>query len=174
MTESMDPESRGTTVIRPYTRSDAAPVGLLIKKTYSEFNLDFVSPQGLSAYLGPFASAGTDDQDLLEAIHEVILSEIVYVAEKAGEIVGVLRGRLDRLGSLFVAKAYHRQGIGSALVEDFEQALRERGGKVIRVASSLYAVPFYLERGYKKSTGVRQGWSFQGRGLPIQPMKKVL
>jgi hypothetical protein len=28
--------------------------------------------------------------------------------------------------------------------------------------------------GYKKSTGVRSGWSFQGRGLQWQPMKKVL
>jgi predicted N-acetyltransferase YhbS len=80
----------------------------------------------------------------------------------------------DRLGSLFVDPVYHRQGIGSALVEKFEKQGQEKGGEIIRVASTLYAIPFYLEMGYKKSTGVRRGWSFQGQGIPIQPMKKVL
>jgi len=50
----------------------------------------------------------------------------------------------------------------------------EQGGKVIRVSSSMYAVPFYLKMGYKKSTGVRKSWSFDGYGFPIQPMRKVI
>jgi hypothetical protein len=49
-----------------------------------------------------------------------------------------------------------------------------RGAMVIRVASSLYEVPFYVEMGYRRSTGVRRGWSFEGRGLKIQPMRKSL
>jgi hypothetical protein len=28
--------------------------------------------------------------------------------------------------------------------------------------------------GYKRSTGPRTGWSFNGHGLIIQPMRKVL
>ena len=36
------------------------------------------------------------------------------------------------------------------------------------------AVPFYLAMGYVRSTGVRSCWSFEGRGLPVQPMRKVL
>jgi hypothetical protein len=28
--------------------------------------------------------------------------------------------------------------------------------------------------GYKRSTGRRTAWSFQGHGLPVQPMKKAL
>jgi hypothetical protein len=58
--------------------------------------------------------------------------------------------------------------------ERFEQACLRRGVTVIRVAATLYAVPFYLKMGYKRSTGVRSGWSFEGRGLQIQPMKKIL
>jgi hypothetical protein len=42
------------------------------------------------------------------------------------------------------------------------------------VASTLYAVPFYQMMGYKKTTGVRPCWSFGGRGLVYQPMKKLL
>ena len=45
---------------------------------------------------------------------------------------------------------------------------------MIRLASTLYAVPFYTRMGYKKSTGVRNGWSFEGSGFQYQPMKKVL
>lgn len=162
------------TTIRDYQKSDAPAVGLLIKETYSEFNLDFLPAEELPPYLGPFAFAGLDDPERLEDIHAVILSELVFVADVDGQIAGVLRGRLNRLGSLFVAKEYHHQGIGAALVEHFEEAVREQGSQVIRVASSLYAVPFYLKMGYKRSTGVRVGWSFQGQGLPIQPMKKTL
>jgi hypothetical protein len=38
----------------------------------------------------------------------------------------------------------------------------------------LYAVPFYQKLGYKKSTGVRAGWSFAGQDFKWQPMKKIL
>jgi len=99
---------------------------------------------------------------------------MVFVAENDREIVGVLRGRMVRLGSLFVRADYHRQGIGRKLVEHFEKECLREGPTVIRVAATLYAVPFYLAMGYKKSTGERIGWSFDGRGLKIQPMRKVL
>ena len=161
-------------IIRDFKKKDAAAVGLLIKNTYSEFNLDFLKPDEIPAFLGPFAYAGDDDPALLEAIHQVILSIFVYVAEVDGIIAGVLRGRMDRLGSLFVDREYHRLGIGRFLVEHFEKEVCRNHGTVIRVASSLYAVPFYLKMGYKRLTGIRNGWSFQGHGLPIQPMRKVL
>ena len=48
------------------------------------------------------------------------------------------------------------------------------GGEVIRLASTLYAVSFYQKLGYKKSTGVRTGWSFEGENFKWQPMKKSL
>ena len=88
--------------------------------------------------------------------------------------MGVLRGRRERLASLFVRGNCHGQGIGRSLVTHFEQACRDQGVTVIRVASTLYAIPFYLKMGYKRSTGVRSGRSFEGRGLRIQPMKKRL
>jgi GNAT superfamily N-acetyltransferase len=161
-------------IIRDYNKNDAAVVGLLIKNTYSEYNLDFLKPGELPAYLGPFAYAGDGIPAHQQAIHMMIQSKFVYLAEVDGIIVGVLRGRLDRLGSLFVDRKYHRQGIGRSLVEHFENEVRRNQGTVIRVASSLYAVPFYLDMGYQKSTGIRNSWSFQGYGLPIQPMKKIL
>jgi GNAT superfamily N-acetyltransferase len=161
-------------IIRDYCQNDAAHVGLLIKATYSEYNLDYLSPDELPKFLGPFACADNPSSEELIVLDQVIRSEIVLVAEDSGRVVGVLRGRPGRLGSLFVARSHHNQGIGGILVENFESQIQDQGGGIIRVASTIYAVPFYLKMGYKKSTGIRKSWSFDGYGLPIQPMRKVL
>jgi GNAT superfamily N-acetyltransferase len=160
--------------IRHYREDDAQRVGELIADTYSEFNLSFAPPGDRGPFLGPFQRARSTDPVHLEAIAQAIRSEIVFVAEDEGALVGVLRGRRERLASLFVRGDRHRQGIGRRLVERFEQASLAQGVAVIRVASTLYAVPFYQALGYKRSTGVRTGWSFQGTGLRVQPMRKRL
>ena len=160
--------------VREYHEDDAPSVGRLIADTYGECNLDFLPAKARGPFLGPFQHARPLDAAHQEAIARVIRSEMVFVAEDGGEIVGVLRGRKERLASLFVRGDRHRQGIGRRLVERFERASLAQGVKVIRVAATLYAVPFYLAMGYKRSTGVRSGWSFEGRGLPYQPMRKVL
>jgi len=165
--------------IRRYRESDAECVGRLIADTYSEFNLSFASPKERALLLGPFQYARSPEKAHREAIVQVIRAPLVLVAADDGEIVGVLRGgRKDKqrtvLQSLFVKGDDHRQGIGRKLVERFERECLRRGATVIRLAATLYAVPFYLAMGYKRSTGVRSGWSFEGSGLKIQPMRKVL
>jgi GNAT superfamily N-acetyltransferase len=160
--------------IRCYEERDAASVGVLIAETYSRFNLAWVPPDQLGLFLGPFRYAGSPDPAHQEAIARTIRSAMAYVAEDAGGIVGILRGRKERLASLFVRGDHHRQGIGRRLVERFEAESCRLGVKVIRVAATEYAIPFYFAMGYQRSTGARRGWSFEGRGLPIQPMRKVL
>lgn len=160
--------------IRHYREDDAQSVGCLIADTYGTFNLCFAAPGEKGTLLGPFQHAYSPEQEHQEAIARAIRSDLVFVAEEEGEIVGVLRGRRERLASLFVRGDRHRQGIGRSLVARFEQESLARGVGVVRVASTLHAVPFYLALGYKRSTGLRSGWSFAGRGLPVQPMKKEL
>jgi GNAT superfamily N-acetyltransferase len=160
--------------IDAFHEDDAETVGRLIADTYGEYNLSFASPENRALLLGPFQHAYSPEKAHQEAIARLIRSEMVFVARYEGEIVGVLRGRKERLGSLFVRGDHHRQGVGRRLVEHFEQECLERAYTLIRVASSLYAVPFYLAMGYKRSTGVRSGWSFEGSGLQVQPMRKVL
>lgn len=161
-------------IIRDYRESDAAEVGRLIADTYTEFNLGFASAEELGRLLGPFRHARSPDPAHQEAIARVIRSEMVFVAEDEGAIVGVLRGRTDRLASLFVRGDHHHRGIGRQLVERFEVECRRREGRIIRVAATEFAVPFYRAMGYKRSTGLRHGRSFEGSGLPVQPMRKVL
>ena len=162
------------TTIRNYTEKDSEKIGRLIADTYAEFNLAFASPADQALMLGPFRHAYSADAQHRQAIAQILQSPVFLVAEIDGAIAGVLRGRLERLASLFVSKAYHRQGIARSLVEAFEAEMRAQNVSVIRVAATLYAVPFYAKMGYQKSTGVRIGWSFDGYGLPVQPMKKRL
>lgn len=160
--------------IRPYDETDARKVGILIADTYGEYNLDFATPEQKRDLLGPFQHAHSDDPARQQAIAGVIPADMVFVAEEEDQIVGVLRGRTDKLQSLFVDGRHHRRGIGRQLVQRFEQECLRQGATVVRIMATLYAVPFYLEMGYKKSTGVRYGRTFEGVGLPYQPMKKVL
>lgn len=160
--------------IREYIEDDAEAVGKLIADTYARFNLAILSPEELKLGLGPFQHAWSRDEAHMQKIAEMIRSEWVFVAVDEGEIVGVLRGRKERLASLFVRDDHHRQGAASQLVKRFEQECQKYAPMVIRLSATVYAVPFYLQMGYKKSTGLRSGWSFDYHGLPIQPMRKVL
>jgi GNAT superfamily N-acetyltransferase len=167
-------------IVRTYQESDAQSVGILIADTYSEFNLSELTSKQRDAMLGPFLYARSSEPSHQKSIAEVIHAPTVLVAEMDGQIVGVLRGgRTDELGrtvlqSLFVSGKHHRQGIGRKLVERFEQEYIPHGVTVFKLLATLHAVPFYLEMGYRKSTGARSIHSFEGQGLPSQPMKKVL
>lgn len=161
-------------IIRPYTVADAIQTGTLIADTYAEFNLSFASGEHLAALLGPFAHAHSTDPAHRQSITDILRSPMMLVAEQNQEIIGVLRGRKERLASLFVSKQHHKKGVGRALVAQFEQDSCNLDVQVIRVAATLYAVDFYTKMGYKKSTGVRNYWSFGGQGLQVQPMKKIL
>jgi GNAT superfamily N-acetyltransferase len=163
------------TIIRIYDENtDAKAVGVLIAETYRKYNLDFASPDEQEKLLGPFRHAWSSDPNLQDAIKQVLRTEMIFVAEDESEIVGVLRCRPGRLQSLFVREDHHNQGIGRRLVERCEQWSTSHDSQVIRLAATLYAVPFYQAVGYKKSTGIRNGWSFEGEGLRYQPMKKEL
>jgi GNAT superfamily N-acetyltransferase len=165
--------------LRPYRKADAPNVGVLIADTYREFNLSYAPPKERAKLLGPFYYARSHVQSHRDAILQILRAPMILVAEDNGEIVGVLRGgRKDQhrivLQSLFVKQSHHRQGIGRKLVTRFERACLRQGATVIRLLATLYAIPFYSALGYKCSTGVRTGKSFEGAGFRYQPMRKIL
>jgi GNAT superfamily N-acetyltransferase len=166
-------------ILRPYRESDAPSVGRLIADTFGEFNLAYASPEERDLLLGPFRYARSPEPYHQRAIAEAIQAEMVYLAQDVTpgtgpEVVGVLRGRPDKLQSLFVRADHHRQGIGRRLVGCYERQCRRQGSTAIKVQATLYAVPFYLAMGYVRSTGVRSMKIFEGTRFPYQPMKKVL
>lgn len=161
-------------IIRPFRVSDALTVGQLIADTYTNFNLWMIPEKYIPKYLGPFVYAYSDEEEHKDAIALTLQADITLVAEVDNIIAGILRGRSDKLQSLFVRKNYQRQGIGTQLISEFERYCRQEGAAFIKVQATLYAVPFYLASGYKKTTGIRKMRSFDGPGLPYQPMKKIL
>jgi GNAT superfamily N-acetyltransferase len=172
-------EENSMIILRPYSESDAPSVGRLIADTFGTFNLAYASPAERDLLLGPFCYARSQEPNHQAAIAEAIRAEMVYVAQDITSgtepaIVGVLRGRPDKLQSLFVRGDHHRQGIGRRLVDCFERQCCRAGSTEIKVQATLYAVPFYLAVGYKRSTGVRSMRIFEGTRFPYQPMKKVL
>jgi GNAT superfamily N-acetyltransferase len=161
--------------IRLYTPEDAICTGQLIADVYEKFNLDYLPKLERGPYLGPFLYAYSEQEHHKAAIASILKAQMMWVAVNSNnEIVGILRGSPQRLHSLFVREDHHGIGIGRMLTETFEQACRELGSTKITLAASLYAVPFYQRLGYKKSTGQRKGYSFNGAGFPFQPMKKIL
>jgi GNAT superfamily N-acetyltransferase len=123
--------------------------------------------------LGFFLYARSSDPSHQKTIAKAIRAPTVLFAEMDGRIIGVLRGRTV-LQSLFVSGRCHRQGIGRKLVDRFEKDYIARGVTVFKLLATTYTVPFYLAMGYRKSTGMRFIHSFEGLGLPSQPMKKVV
>ncbi len=120
--------------IRNYQDRDAEQVGILIADIFSAYNLNFLALDERGPFLGPFQFARSKEKTHQEAIITIVKSAMLFVAEDDGEIVGVLRGRLERLASLFVSGDHQRQGIGRKLVKRFEKESIKQGVTVIRVA----------------------------------------
>ncbi|MEO0854038.1 MAG: GNAT family N-acetyltransferase [Cyanobacteria bacterium J06648_11] len=78
-------------------------------------------------------------------------NEVILLAEREGEIAGfvALDPHRPRLSGIYVRPAHARQGIGTMLLDAAEASVRKRHSRVMVVLSSLTAVEFYRERGYR-------------------------
>ena len=142
----------------------------VIRRTFKEFNSKEGTKESSQKYLDIY-----DSSKNYESIKKSFSkSDTFYVAEEKRKIIGVVRGKNLGNGSfklinLFVDGKYHKKGIATYLVNKFENSVKKKGGKIIKLNASMFAINFYLKKGYKKSTGVRNH-----KGAKIQPMKKEL
>lgn len=95
--------------------------------------------------------------------------DFVFVAKDNRKIVGVIMGDKDRLSGFAVLGDWHKKGIGTKLLQKFEEEAKKLSWKNIKARSSLHALNFYRKQGYKKTTGIRNidGNKYQG-------VKKIL
>ncbi|HVZ75077.1 MAG TPA: GNAT family N-acetyltransferase [Polyangia bacterium] len=97
------------------------------------------------------------------------------VAELDGRLVGF--AQLDRprgqLRALFVDAESQRRGIGRALLAAIEARVARHGGRSLRGAMSLNAVPFYANAGFR-ARGPVEALSAAGVSVPIVQMEKRL
>ncbi len=105
----------------------------------------------------------------LDQLYHKLQKPIFYVVVDGEEIIALIRGTPDRINSLVVDGAYHRQGIGESLIKKFIATAQKSGSHKIKVRSSVYAVSFYQAMGFKRTTGQRTI-----SGLRHYPMKIIL
>lgn len=75
---------------------------------------------------------------------------LLFVAVTDEKIIGLISLRSgNHISLLFVDEAYHRKGIGSALVQYLQEYMLENTGyEKITVNASPYGVPFYHQLGF--------------------------
>jgi histone acetyltransferase (RNA polymerase elongator complex component) len=153
--------------IRSFKKGDTKQCANLIKKTYQKYNQN-EHFDGLAAkkYLDFFDLRKQNSDILYQKFQE---TKIFLVAVENEEILGLIRGKENKISNLFVDGRFHKRGIGQRLVTKFEQKARRLGSKKIKIKSSVHALLFYQKMGYKKTTGLRNYL-----GLKTYSMKKLL
>jgi GNAT superfamily N-acetyltransferase len=153
--------------IRKFGRGDTKEVAALIFSTYKLFlSKEYFEKRAIQEYLDYYDPEKNSEVELLKRLNT---APIFYVAIGKDEIIGMIRGRKDKIINLYVNGSQHQKGIGRSLVQRFESEAKRLGSKEIKIHASLYATPFYQKLGYKKTTGIRNF-----HGLKVQPMKKIL
>lgn len=146
------------------TKKDVAEAHKLVHKTFKKCNYNEGTKKGVQDYLD-----WHDPKKNLKELQEGFNRSEIYllVLDNSEKIIGMIKGRKDKIGNLFVSPNSHRKGIARQLVERFEKEAIKLGSKEIKINSSLYAIPFYQQMGYKKTTGIKNF-----HNIKIQPMRK--
>lgn len=154
------------TEIRQYIDEDFFQVSTLIEQVFKKFILPDASPEGV-LFWTDFHNLSMDNQKNIR--NRFTGCQIRFVAVIDNEIVGTVMGTAKELVRIFVCETCHGKGTGEKLMKCFEAEMIKSGVKQYKITASLYAVPFYIKMGCKKSTGIRNF-----HGLSVQPMKKYL
>ncbi len=81
---------------------------------------------------------------------------LVAVAKDRGKIIGVGTVRNGHhISLLFVDEAYHRQGIGTAILSFLQQEISKNGSMIMSVNAAPYGVPFYQKIGFKATADLQ-------------------
>ena len=150
------PRDRSGCLIRPARVEDAEAIAGLVMRVFDGFIAPDLDAEGRATFARD--SAPEVFAHRLSGESEGIL------AERAGQIVGVIEMRGNHLKSLFVAGEYQGRGIARRLLA---RALAGREGAQITVNASAYAQALYERLGFRP-TG---DWTV-GDGLRHRPMAR--
>ena len=152
-------------MIRRFQKQDTIAVADLARETFAVCNSeDYYDIAGVEKTLDSFDTAKHSEQELYSSLNS---TDIFYVYEENGTITGMIRGKKNRVHTLFVGVGRQNKGIGRKLMEKFEQSAKEQGAEFIEIHASLTAAAFYEKMGYIKKGGV---CNFEG--LKIYNMRK--
>lgn len=136
----------------------------MVWKTFMEFEAPDYSEEGILNFRD-FLNDGVIHRMFLEGNYPML------VALDGDRIVGAISVRnRNRISLLFVDAAYHKRGIGRALVDRMNRYLKEEKQEVyVSVMSAPYAVNFYRNLGFHACTPEEHF-----AGIRVTSMEKVL
>jgi putative acetyltransferase len=107
-------------------------------------------------------------------LEHALSKQTTVVAELDGSIAGfgAIVGADNELRAVYVAAAYGRRGVGSALLRELESIAKEQGCRELHLDSSLTAAPFYLHHGYEETGRGKHSLS-SGAKMACVKMRKV-
>lgn len=152
--------------IRAFKVADTYSVAEIINKTFKKYNRREGSKKAVECYVNFYKPKKNNINKLKEIFSK---TGIFFVATDSNKVIGIIKGRSNRVTSLFVNGKHHKKGIGKKLMLKFEKTCIKKGSKIIKIRASIYATPFYQKLGYKKTTGIRRF-----KGLKHYSMKKIL
>lgn len=127
-------------ILRKYKTSDCENLAKLFFETVHSVNAKDYSKEELNAWATGNVTLDAWDKSFLEHYTIVALEKDMIIG--FGDIDKT--GYLDRL---YVHKDYQGQGVATAICDDLENAIKVN---VITTHSSITALSFFLNRGYKK------------------------
>jgi GNAT superfamily N-acetyltransferase len=142
--------------IRTFARHDAAAVSALIRYTMAVSNSgDYPLEQ-----LQPLMDYFSPEKVLLLSDERICL-----VAEIGGEIVGTVALEGAELCTFFVHPDTQGKGIGTRLLVEIERRAIAAGVQEIHTHASVTGMPFYEQRGYRRTGDEIEGTA--GRQIGI-------
>ncbi len=153
--------------IRRITSEEVDEALSLALEVFMEFEAPDYGPEGTASF----------KRDIIE--NELFISQCrqgvcpIYAAFDGGKIIGIMGMRANKthINLVFTKKAYHHQGVATALFEYLKQdLLRESPDlKEITLNASPYGKGFYLHIGF-----VPQSEEQERNGIRFTPMKYLI
>lgn len=130
--------------VRSAYRDEWQDAMALAWKTFLRFEADVYEPEGVTNFRN-FVTDSTLRRMFVMGTYQL------FVALDGDRIVGMITLRdSTHISLLFVDEAYHRQGIGRALVKHLsDYLLTEIGAYRVTVNASPYGAPFYHKMGFR-------------------------
>lgn len=153
---------RKTYEIRWAREDEWKPAMEMIWRTFTKYEGKDYSEEGIRNFFDFI----TDDDLYVSFLKGEYL---LMVALDAGNVIGAGTLRNNRLSLLFVDEAYHRRGVGSAILRKLCGYLKTEAGECrMSLQAAPYAVDFYRKQGFRE---MRPEMEFSG--IRVTPMEKV-
>jgi ribosomal protein S18 acetylase RimI-like enzyme len=138
------PEVRGEIRIRPARSADVAALVAILLDTFEHTWRPNLTPEAAAAYLEEHRA----EDFVAERGREF------WVAERAGEVVGLVHWREDFVHALHVRAGSARRGVGAALMDCVEAGIAKAGFAAVRLETDTFneaSQAFYRGRGYREA-----------------------